>query len=258
MQGNGTPAKESRQEDALRGVFFCLIHLSVNVSLAAHLLPNSVQHVDASARLINKVQPWMVFLLTLFLTEGSPLHAAAARGAFEENTAGDNLREEERLIRALDLKDTILLGMHTSNSVPIAGKLPHAKECILGDLRRGIAALGEDFLAMRPRRGAEGRYVVIESTEMRARVKETSPLSFFATAPVIILACYDMEAVQKLPERSAELKTAGIFDGVAVDGAQADEHNTQKYARPRGGKSSWAGVFGCSGRGRGFSPFGKF
>ena len=134
MQGNGTPAKESRQEDALRGVFFCLIHLSVNVSLAAHLLPNSVQHVDASARLINKVQPWMVFLLTLFLTEGSPLHAAAARGAFEENTAGDNLREEERLIRALDLKDTILLGMHTSNSVPIAGKLPHAKGCILAAL----------------------------------------------------------------------------------------------------------------------------
>ena len=40
MQGNGTPAKESRQEDALRGVFFCLIHLSVNVSLAAHLLPS--------------------------------------------------------------------------------------------------------------------------------------------------------------------------------------------------------------------------
>ena len=99
MQGNGTPAKESRQEDALRGVFFCLIHLSVNVSLAAHLLPNSVQHVD-----------------------GIPPH----------------------------------------------------------------------------------------------------------------------------------------FDGVAVDGAQADEHNTQKYARPRGGKSSWAGVFGCSGRGRGFSLFGKF
>lgn len=94
---------------------------------------------------------------------------------------------------------------------------------------RPVAAEDVDAIIEAGRRAPSGgnlqpwRYVVIESTEMRARVKETSPLSFFATAPVIILACYDMEAVQKLPERSAELKTAGIFDGVAVDGAQADE-----------------------------------
>ena len=37
MQGNGTPAKESRQEDALRGVFFCLIHLSVSITCRAPL-----------------------------------------------------------------------------------------------------------------------------------------------------------------------------------------------------------------------------
>ena len=67
------------------------------------------------------------------------------------------------------------------------------------------------------------RYVVIESAEMRARLREASPRSFFAEAPLIILACYDIDAVQKLSERAAELKTVGIFDGVSVDGAQANE-----------------------------------
>ena len=67
------------------------------------------------------------------------------------------------------------------------------------------------------------RYVVIESLEMRAELKKASPLSFFAEAPVLILACYDTQAVEKLPERGAELKSAGIFDGVDVDRSQAEE-----------------------------------
>ncbi|WP_315266243.1 nitroreductase family protein [Selenomonas noxia] len=75
-------------------------------------------------------------------------------------------------------------------------------------------------------------YVVIKSEQMRARLKETSPLSFFAVTPVI-LACYDMQAVKKLSERSAELKTAGIFDGVAVDAAQASELREKSAASMR-------------------------
>ena len=148
-------------EEAERGLLRLNAHgfrYCVNIIVGGGGTALSAEHAAASARLINRVQPWMVFLMTLFLTQGSPLHAAATHGAFEKNTAGDNLREEGRLIRALDLRDTILLGMHTSNAVPLAGRLPMDKERILGDLRRGIGALGEDCLAMRPRRGAEGRY----------------------------------------------------------------------------------------------------
>lgn len=45
------------------------------------------------------------------LTEGSPLYDKAQAGGFEENTAGDNLREEERLLTALDLERTFLLDL---------------------------------------------------------------------------------------------------------------------------------------------------
>ena len=49
--------------------------------------------------------------------------------------------------------------MHTSNTVPLAGYLSDDKERLLTALSRGIAALDEDFLAARPKRGFEGRYV---------------------------------------------------------------------------------------------------
>ena len=45
------------------------------------------------------------------LTESSPLYDKAQAGGFEENTAGDNLREEERLLTALDLERTFILGL---------------------------------------------------------------------------------------------------------------------------------------------------
>ena len=64
----------------------------------------SKEHIDESAKLINEVQPWMVFLMTLFLAKGSALYSVAQKGKFTENTAGENLLEEMRLIEALELR----------------------------------------------------------------------------------------------------------------------------------------------------------
>lgn len=60
---------------------------------------------------------------------------------------------------ALELKDTQILGMHPSNSVPLAGRLPQDKDRLLEALEKGIKAQSEEFLSSRPQRGAEGRYV---------------------------------------------------------------------------------------------------
>ena len=119
----------------------------------------SEEHALESAKLLNKVQPWMIFLATLFLTEGSLLHRKAQSGEFIENTAGQNLIEELRFIYALEMKDTFLLGLHTSNAVPVYGKLLDEKIRLILELERGIQKQSADFLSSRPNRGAEGRYV---------------------------------------------------------------------------------------------------
>ena len=82
-----------------------------------------------------------------------------AHAMYQELKALRRLREEERLLTALELEYTFLLGMHTSNAVPLAGYLSDDKERLLTALSRGIVALDEDFLAARPKRGFEGRYV---------------------------------------------------------------------------------------------------
>lgn len=108
----------------------------------------SKEHIDESAKLINEVQPWMVFLMTLFLAKGSALYSVAQKGKFTENTAGENLLEEMRLIEALELKDTQILGMHPSNSVPLAGRLPQDKDRLLAALEKGIKARSEEFFSL--------------------------------------------------------------------------------------------------------------
>lgn len=134
---------------------FCL-----NIIMGGGGTEISKEHIDDSANLINKVQPWMVFLMSLFVTPGSPLHTMAEKGIFTEETAGEVLLEEERLISALNLTHTYILGMHTSNAVPIAGILPQDKQQMLSDLHNGIKALGKDFLDRTHKRSHEGRYMI--------------------------------------------------------------------------------------------------
>lgn len=151
-----TPEEAERQLMRLKsfGYEFCL-----NIIVGGGGPQYSQEHAEQSAQLLNRVQPWMIFLATLFLSVGSPLYEAAKKGEFIENTAGDNLREEEQLIRRLDLQNTFLLGMHTSNAVPLLGNFPEDKEKLLASLRKGIQVLDEEFLNSRPKRGFEGRYV---------------------------------------------------------------------------------------------------
>ena len=154
-KGN-TAAEAEKQLMRLKefGYEFCL-----NIIMGGGGTELSQEHIDDSAGLINKVQPWMVFLMSLFVTPGSPLHTMVEQGRFTETTAGGILVEEERLISALDLDNTYVLGMHVSNAVPIAGILPEDKDKMLSDLRAGIAQLSDDFLNNKHARTLEGRYV---------------------------------------------------------------------------------------------------
>ncbi|WP_251423404.1 radical SAM protein [Veillonella agrestimuris] len=153
----GNTAAES-EEQLMRlktfGYDFCM-----NVIMGGGGLEYSKEHIDDTAAIINRINPWMVFLMTLFVTPGSPLHDMVQRGELTEGTAGDVLMEEERLINSLHLDNTYILGMHTSNAVPIAGILPQDKNKMLSDLRTGIANLDENFLNKTHKRSTEGRYV---------------------------------------------------------------------------------------------------
>ena len=113
------------------------------------------ENADATADLINAVQPHLLFIGSLHAQPGCRLYQDMKSGAFRECTIGQLLDEQERLIRRLDLKDTYYFGSHPSNLVPMQARLPDQKQDIIEavqETREQLRAHLDEF----PARGGEG------------------------------------------------------------------------------------------------------
>ena len=113
------------------------------------------ENADATADLINAVQPHLLFIGSLHAQPGCRLYQDMRNGTFKECTIGQLLDEQERLIRRLDLKDTYYFGSHPSNLVPMQAKLPDQKQDMIEavqETREQLRAHLDEF----PVRGGEG------------------------------------------------------------------------------------------------------
>lgn len=113
------------------------------------------ENAEATARLINAVQPHLLFLGTLHAEPGCRLYADMKNGTFRECTIGQLLDEQELLIRRLELDNTIYFGSHPSNIVPMQARLPVHKEEMLAIVRQTREQL-RCKLEEYPVRGGEG------------------------------------------------------------------------------------------------------
>lgn len=93
------------------------------------------ENADATADLINAVQPHLLFIGTLHAEPGCRLYQDMRSGAFRECTIGQLLDEQERLLGRLDLRDTYYFGSHPSNVVPMQGRLPEQKQDMIEAVR---------------------------------------------------------------------------------------------------------------------------
>lgn len=113
------------------------------------------ENADATADLINAVQPHLLFIGTLHGQPGCRLYEDMKSGVFRECTCSQLLDEQERLIERLDLKDTYYFGSHPSNLVPMQGKMPKYKQ----DMIEAVKEMREQLrhhLDEYPVRGGEG------------------------------------------------------------------------------------------------------
>jgi radical SAM superfamily enzyme YgiQ (UPF0313 family) len=136
------------------------LDFSANIILGAAGEKNSLDHARASAKLLNEVKPYLIFLATLHVDAGSPLYEELKAGKFIENTLGGNLNEEIELLKLLNLNNCVFFGLHTSNVVPVIGKLPLDKDNMLKLLEKGKKSLPEKVLNSRPAKGYEGAAII--------------------------------------------------------------------------------------------------
>ena len=113
------------------------------------------ENADATADLINAVQPHLLFIGSLHAEPGCRLYQDMKDGVFHECTIGQLLDEQERLIRRLDLNNTYYFGSHPSNLVPMQGRLPEQKQDMIDVIRETREALCTQLDTF-PLRGGEG------------------------------------------------------------------------------------------------------
>ena len=130
---------------------------NLNIINAAAGPKRIVEHARANAAIVNEAQPTLIFVSPLHVDPGAPLETDVESGRFEECTLGEYITEEIEFLRGLELDDCVFFGLHVSNPVPVAGRLPQDRARLLEALERGMAAIPDWQLASHPPKGAEGR-----------------------------------------------------------------------------------------------------
>ena len=130
----------------------------LNVIFGAAGPERRLENAEATAALLNAVQPFLIFTSTVHAEPGCPLYEDIRSGAFTEPTFGEYLEEEEALLERLALKDTYFFGAHPSNVLPMRGVLPRDRDAMLGALRETRIRMGSK-LNERPLRAGEGGIV---------------------------------------------------------------------------------------------------
>ena len=100
----------------------------VLIGLAGELC--SGQHSQATARVLNEMQPRLLSALRLVTTPNTSLY----HSGFKMITEYDAVAELRLLIQGLELEQTVFRADHSSNIVPLEGRFPKDKERLLAQL----------------------------------------------------------------------------------------------------------------------------
>jgi radical SAM superfamily enzyme YgiQ (UPF0313 family) len=126
---------------------------SVIIMLGVGGAERSRDHALATAELLTEMDPPYVGALTTTLIPGTPLHDAAARGAFVLPDRWGMLEELETIVDAARVTRCRFFANHASNYLPLRLNLPADRERGLAVLRRVLRERDERWLVPEEWRG---------------------------------------------------------------------------------------------------------
>jgi radical SAM superfamily enzyme YgiQ (UPF0313 family) len=139
-------ARCHKRENAAKMVDACVraqaagFRMSVMILLGLGGVRYSLQHIEQTAKAINRMQPRLLSALRVIPVDGTEMHAQMCNGTFELLSAYDAVRELRDLVAALELTSTVFRANHSSNVVPVEGRFPHDKARIVSDLDALLAS----------------------------------------------------------------------------------------------------------------------
>jgi len=93
------------------------------------------ENAIATAELINKTSPYLIFTGTIHADPGCPLYDDMQTGRFPEPTFGEHIDEEELFLQELDVENCLYFGLHPSNVVRMQGWLSRDKQAMLEEVK---------------------------------------------------------------------------------------------------------------------------
>lgn len=106
----------------------------------------SLQHAEATGKLLTACDPEYVGALSLQVRPGAPLFEEMERGEFELPNKFQLVKELEVLIQNTELTDGYFFSNHISNYLPIKAQFPKDKEKVLAEIRTVLNSGDESLL----------------------------------------------------------------------------------------------------------------
>ena len=110
------------------------LRMSVMVLLGLGGAAHTREHAAHTADALNRMQPRLLSALRVIPVAGTELHDAMVAGQFVPLTEHAAVRELRDILGALDLTSTVFRANHSSNVVPLEGRLPRDKPRLLEEM----------------------------------------------------------------------------------------------------------------------------
>ena len=112
----------------------CGLRMSVMVLLGLGGVERTSEHALHTAEAVNKMQPRLLSALRVVPIEGTRLYEDVEEGRFCQLTERQVVEELRSIVSGLELKSTVFRANHSSNVVPLEGRLPKDRERLLAEM----------------------------------------------------------------------------------------------------------------------------
>ena len=116
------------------------LRISVMILLGLGGAERSREHAEGTAAALNRMQPRLLAALRVVPVPGTELYSDVEAGRFHQVSEQGAVQELRDLITRLTLTNTVFRANHTSNVVPLEGRLPRDQARLVAELDQLLAS----------------------------------------------------------------------------------------------------------------------